>query len=171
MDYDLIYDNLPVINVKYYVNEDPDEINDYRKYITPYPLLRTSLVLKCKNQKIRPGYYLLTPKNEKGLDFVMFKQQGKIIALIPVYEKSLIVPQLTYKKPPAPKVSMVAFPFVKLKKITKGTLKTIFKPVLKPPDLPETKMKASYVNGGKYFEIWLYVDKYLYKMLLKVEVN
>ncbi|MFH0702961.1 MAG: hypothetical protein V2B14_05430 [bacterium] len=164
INYDLIYTNLTPIDINYDHNEDPNEINDYSQFIeSPYPLIRISQTLRCKNTKISPGYYLLTPKNENNIDFVMFKQKGKIVALIPVYEKRLINPKLVYKSEPKPKVSLIKRPFIAIKKF----FGLILKKSKKYQDPPKCAVETEKINGEKYFEIRLYVEEHLYKMLFK----
>ncbi|MCK7485186.1 MAG: hypothetical protein MZU97_06245 [Bacillus subtilis] len=66
INYDEVYNRLPAINIFYENNEDPDELSDYERYVkSPYPLLRTSLILTCKNAKLTQGYYLLVQEPEK----------------------------------------------------------------------------------------------------------
>ncbi|OGI03081.1 MAG: hypothetical protein A2104_06335 [Candidatus Melainabacteria bacterium GWF2_32_7] len=167
ISYDSIYNNLPVLTDIYYDhNEDPDEIVDYKDYIqSPYPLMRISVKLSCKDVKIGPGYYLITAKNRSNYDFVMFKQNGKIAALIPIYEKQLINPETVYPKAQQPKKSII-------RKIGSGIKKVIarpFKRYKKPLPAPRYYITSSMVDSGKYFEINLYQEQYLYKMLFKVE--
>ena len=165
-EYDKIYESSPILDFYYEQNEDPDEITDHQEHIrSPYPLIRTSSPLSTKSSKIIPGYYLLTPRNKDGYDFVMFKQKGRITALVPVFEKKLINPLEVYPQPIKRKVPLVKKPFAAMQ----NGLKFVFKPYIKPPELPKYLLNSDYVAGGKYFEIHLYKDEYLYKMLFKVD--
>lgn len=169
VDYETIYSNLPVIDLYYEQNEDPNEQEDYAQYFnSPYPLIRTSFPLSCKTVKLKQGYYLLTIRSKDGFDFVMFKQNGKIAALIPVYEKRLMTQEETqrlFPPPPKSKHPVLSLPW---KGFKAGVKKTLGK-YQKPPELPKFALDADIVGGGKYFEILFYKEKYLYKMLFKIE--
>lgn len=62
-----------------------------------YPLLRLSTALYFKSITIKPGYYDLTPREYQGKDYVLFKQNGLVVHILPVYKKD-IVPIDFYKK-------------------------------------------------------------------------
>lgn len=164
--YDQIYNSLPNLDFHYDNSEDPDEIADYHEFIiSPYTLMRISDTLSTKNTIFKPGYYLLSPKNQDGYDFVMFKQKGKIVGLVPVFEKQTVDPLITYPQPPKPKVGFWSGLGMS---INTGIAK-LFHKYEKPPDLPKSKIESNYVGAGNYLEIDLYRDKYLYKILLKVQ--
>jgi hypothetical protein len=164
-NYESIYNNLPVLDFYYDHNEDPDEQLDYHDFIkSPYPLIRISAKLSCKEVKLLPGYYLMAVRNRSNYDFVMFKQNGKIVTMVPVYEKQLVNPETVYPKPKVKKSL--------LKKTGSGIKRIVaapFKPYRKPPEPPRYAVTSSLVDGGKYFEIWLYQEQYLYKILFKVD--
>jgi len=168
VDYETILNNLPTIDIYYEQKEDPDEQADYIQYFnSPYPLIRTSFPLSCKSIKIKPGYYLLTPRSKDGFEFIMFKQNGKIAGLVPVYEKRLMTPEETqrlFPPPPKPKTTIWSLPWRSTKAVTKKKLGKY----KKPPELPHVALEADIV-GGKYFEIILYRENHLYKMLFKIE--
>jgi len=185
VDYDEIYNNIPTIDIYYDQNEDPDEQTDYMQYFnSPYPLIRTAFPLSCKSIKFKQGYYLLTPKSKDGFNFMMFKQTGKIIGLVPVYEKRLMTPeerQRIFPPPPKKKHSVWSLPW----RGFKFTVKKMFGNYKKPPELPRVALDADIVGGGKYFEIIfykeylkgyvkenskeIYKECYVYKMLFKIE--
>lgn len=181
VDYDAIFGNLPIVDIYYEQNEDPDEQADYLQYFnSPYPLIRTSFPLSCKTVKLKQGYYLLTPRSKDGFEFIMFKQNGKIVGLVPVYEKRPMTPaeiSKVFPKPPKKKHSVWSLPW----RGFKYTVKRMFGKYKKPPELPGVALDADIVGGGKYFEIVLYkeyIKKYLKeeykeyyasKMLFKIE--
>ena len=39
---------------------------------------------------IEPGYYLLTPREHKGSWYILFKEQGKVKYIIPVYNREIV---------------------------------------------------------------------------------
>lgn len=160
--YDRLYQNQPVLNFRYDENEDPQEVYDYQQYIqSPYPLLRISMILKNKNITVKPGYYLITPRSKDGYDFVLFKQYGKIVHIMPVYEKIKINPALIYPKPPKKKTPLWKLPFVGIKKL----FSPLFKKVKKPPAPKRFMVKTEMPDGGKYYSIWIYEEDMLYKMI------
>lgn len=82
---DALYDAAEPFKSKLYNNIDPFEDEDNIKYSwSPYPLFRTSAELFFKDEKIEPGYYLLTPRKLKEKYYVLFKQNGKVEHIIPV---------------------------------------------------------------------------------------
>lgn len=92
-DYQKAYDALQVPTFSYMFNTDPYQNEDYIKYrFSPYPLLRTGVNFYFKGIVIPKGYYLLTPRQKDGADYVLFKQNGKVVFIIPVYEKGTVIP-------------------------------------------------------------------------------
>ena len=171
--YDQIFNNLPIIDISYENNEDPLEDAEYNIYFikSPYPLVRISSILRTRDKTIPPGYYLLTPRTQNGLSFVLFKENGKVFAIVPVYEKEKIDPLKVYPQPvkSKPKHPILGWPFRAVKAVcAKIFNKTIGKHE-KPPEPPKYDLKSKTVDGGKYFEMDLYFEDYLYKLLLKVE--
>jgi len=63
IDYEKIYEGLERPTFSYIHGIDPDQYFDSRNYAwSPYPLFRLNSEIYFKDQKIEPGYYLLTPK-------------------------------------------------------------------------------------------------------------
>lgn len=180
-DFDLIYESQREVKFEYWNNEDPFEKLDVQGYhASPYPLLRLSEPLKIKNLRIDSGYYLLTPRSEERLDFVMFKQKGQIVAFVPVFEKKKIDRKKVYKnfEPPKPKVSlkkkilMLPITIIKLPfKIIFWPIKKLFFKDLHPLEPMKCALETKYVQGEKYYLMELYVEDYLYRMLFATEVN
>ena len=165
IDYDAVYNGMPVLDFSYEHNEDPDELQDYEKYVgSPYPLVRISLRLSCKDARLKPGYYLMTPRNRNGYDFMMFKENGKIITMVPVYEKQLVNPEAIYPAKKKPKGFMQ-----KVGGGVKNAIATPFKPFMRPQPVARYAIDGGMVEAGRYFELWLYRQEYLYKMLFKID--
>ena len=164
-DYDQIYNNLPVVDFHYDHNEDPDELMDYSQFVvSPYPLVRISDSLVSKTIKLKPGYYLLSPKSREGYDFIMFKQKGRIVGMIPVFDKQIVDPKLIFPTPPKPKVGF----WKGMVNGVKAGFHRLFGKYENPPKMPRCKLSTNYVNGGKYLEFTLIREENLYKILLKV---
>jgi len=105
-DYVSIYNNLEPANFSYLHGIDPDQYYDMKDTTwAPYPLLRLNSYIYFKNQAIEPGYYLINPREHKGKWYMLFKQNGKVAHIIPVYERTLI-PETFYETHlPKPKLT------------------------------------------------------------------
>lgn len=95
-NYAKIYSDLEPADFSYLHNIDPDQYYDMKDATwSPYPLLRLNSALYFKKQTIEPGYYLLTPREHKGKWYLLFKQNGCVTNIIPVYERD-ITPEFFY---------------------------------------------------------------------------
>lgn len=105
-DYTKIYNNLELPKHSYLHNIDPDQYYDLKDATwAPYPLLRLNSYIYFKDRAIEPGYYLLTPREYKDKWYLLFKQNGKVAHIIPIYERD-ITPELFYEKHlPKPKLT------------------------------------------------------------------
>lgn len=105
-NYPQIYKDLEPAKFSYMHDIDPDQYYDMKDASwSPYPLLRLNSSIYFKEQTIEPGYYLLTPREYKGKWFLLFKQNGKVSHIIPVYERD-ITPEFFYDKHlPKPKLT------------------------------------------------------------------
>lgn len=87
-DYAQIYNDLDVPTFSYLHDIDPDQYYDMKDTSwSVYPLFRLNSPLYFKNITIEPGYYLLTPREHNGNWFMLFKQNGAVKHIIPVYER------------------------------------------------------------------------------------
>ena len=105
-DYAQIYNNLEPASFSYIHDIDPDQYYDIKDTTwAPYPLLRLNSYIYFKNQAIEPGYYLINPREYKGKWYMLFKQNGRVSHIIPVYERGL-VPETFYETHlPKPKLT------------------------------------------------------------------
>lgn len=88
-DYAQIYNDLEVPAFSYLHDIDPDQYYDMKDTSwSVYPLFRLNSPLYFKNITIEPGYYLLTPREHNGDWFMLFKQNGAVKHIIPVYERN-----------------------------------------------------------------------------------
>lgn len=115
-NYAQIYNNLDPADFSYMHNIDPEEYYDIKDTTwAPYPLLRLNSYIYFKNISVAPGYYLITPREHKGKWYMLFKQNGKVSYIVPVYERD-ITPEGFYEKHlPKPKLTVA-------QKIHMGTL-------------------------------------------------
>lgn len=115
-NYPQIYNNLQPADFSYLHNIDPEQYYDMKDAAwSPYPLLRLNSAIYFKGVTIEPGYYLLTPREHKDKWYLLFKQNGVVAHIIPVYERD-ITPEFFYDKHlPKPKLT-------RAQKIHMGTL-------------------------------------------------
>jgi len=105
-DYAQIYNQLEPASYSYLHGIDPDEYYDTQNAAwSIYPLLRLNSAIYFKNQVIEPGYYLLTPREHKGQWYILFKQNGKVIHIIPVYERGTTPVHFYEEHIPEPKLT------------------------------------------------------------------
>lgn len=87
-NYAEIYNQLELADFSYLHNIDPEQYYDSEKSAwSIYPLLRLNSPIYFKNLVIEPGYYLLTPREHNGKWYMLFKQNGLVMYIIPVYER------------------------------------------------------------------------------------
>lgn len=90
VDYEQVYRDLAVPTHSYVHGVDPGEYYDVKDASwSPYPLFRLTAPLFFKTITIEPGYYLLTPREHEGKWYMLFKEQGKVKYIIPVYERDI----------------------------------------------------------------------------------
>lgn len=95
-NYAQIYNNLEVPDFSYLHNIDPEQYYDMKDTSwSVYPLLRLISPIYFKNITIEPGYYLLTPREHEGNWYMLFKQNGIVKHIIPVYERDY-TPEMFY---------------------------------------------------------------------------
>jgi hypothetical protein len=105
-NYSEIYKNLQPANHSYMHSIDPEQYYDMKDYTwAPYPLLRLNSYIYFKNSAIEPGYYLLTPREHKNKWYLLFKQNGKVVHTIPVYERDYTPEGFYEKHIPKPKLT------------------------------------------------------------------
>lgn len=105
-NYSQIYNELEVPNFSYLHDIDPEQYYDMKDTSwSVYPLFRLNSPIYFKNITIEPGYYLLTPREHEGDWYVLFKQNGIVKHIIPVYERDY-TPEMFYDKHiPKPKLT------------------------------------------------------------------
>lgn len=97
-NYSQIYNDLEVPSFSYLHDIDPEQYYDMKDTSwSVYPLFRLNSPIYFKNITIEPGYYLLTPREHEGDWFILFKQNGVVKHIIPVYERDY-TPEMFYDK-------------------------------------------------------------------------
>ncbi len=105
-NYAQIYAGLEVPEHSYLHGIDPDQYYDMKDAAwSPYPLIRLNSPIYFKSLTIEPGYYLLTPREHKDKWYILFKQNGVVTHIIPVYERDY-TPEMFYDEHiPKPKLT------------------------------------------------------------------
>ena len=104
-NYAEIYNNLEPATHSYLHGIDPEEFYDVKDAAwSVYPLLRLNSAIYFKNTAIEPGYYLLTPREHKGKWYILFKQNGKVVHIIPVYDRDYTPEKFYDEHIPKPKL-------------------------------------------------------------------
>lgn len=105
-NYSDIYNSLSVPKFSYLHDIDPEQYYDMKDTTwSVYPLLRLNSPIYFKTITVEPGYYLLTPREQDGDWYMLFKQNGVVKYIIPVYERDY-TPELFYDKHiPKPKLT------------------------------------------------------------------
>ncbi len=105
-DYEKLYNETEVPQIKLMHNLDPYQNEDYFNYAwSPYPLFRTATTLYFKDITIPPGYYLLAARNIKDKDYIFFKENGKVKFIIPVMETDIVLEETVKQKIPEQKLT------------------------------------------------------------------
>ena len=159
-NYSDIYNNLEPATHSYIHGIDPDEFYDEKDATwSIYPLLRLNSAIYFKKITIEPGYYLLTPREHKGKWYILFKQNGKVVYIIPVYERDY-TPESFYnehipkpKLKPSQKVHMKVLDAVG--KVKSSKRKEPVKSYLEVNDLDNYFLNIIiYYGGHKYYTIF-----------------
>lgn len=159
--YAKIYEELPEADFSYIFNLDPYQTEEYKKYMyAPYPLFRTAIRFVFKNTVIEPGYYLLTPREKDGKWYVLFKTNGKVQYIIPVYEKGLVEPAFYKRYVPERKLTL----WQNICQKTTNAVGRIF-----PKQTQRKPAPKSYIDvnelGTDYWQVILYYGESKYYMI------
>lgn len=160
-DYASVYNSLEPATHSYIHNIDPDEYYDEKDAAwSIYPLLRLNSPIYFKNTAIEPGYYLLTPREHKGKWYVLFKQNGKVVHIIPAYERDYTPEGFYDKHIPKPKLT-------KSQKVHMGILNAVGK--VKSSKRKEPVKNYLEVNDlDNYFlNIIIYYGNHKYSMIFR----
>ena len=105
-NYTSIYNRLEPADFSYLHNIDPDQYYDMKDTSwSVYPLLRLNSPIYFKKQTIEPGYYLLTPREHDGKWYMLFKQNGNVVHIIPVFERDYTPERFYDEHIPKPKLT------------------------------------------------------------------
>ncbi len=120
-NYAKIYNDLEPAKFSYLHNIDPEQYYDTKDAAwSVYPLLRLNAPIYFKNITVEPGYYLLTPREHNGKWYMLFKQNGLVVHIIPVYNRDYTPEKFYDEHIPKPKLTGS-------QKVHMGTLKALGK--------------------------------------------
>ena len=162
IDYEQAYRDLPVPSHSYMHDIDPGESFDMRNSMwSPYPLFRLTSPLFFKTITVEPGYYLLTPREHEGKWYMLFKVQGKIKYIIPIYERG-ITPEFFYDENlPKPKLTWTQKVHIK----TLDTVGKVFKSSKREP-APQTYLEMFDLDNN-FVSIIVYWGAHKYNMIFR----
>ena len=161
-DYRQIYMNLEVPSFSYVHGLDPGQYydNQHASY-SVYPLFRLSAPLYFKTVTIVPGYYDLTPREHNEKPYMLFKQNGAVRYIIPVYKKELVPAGFyeTHLSKPKRTVRQKFFDFVGKH----------FKSAKRQPQV-KTYLEVNDLDNNFVSIIFYYKDYRYYSILRKVQM-
>lgn len=162
VDYEQVYRDLEVPSHKYVHDIDPGEYYDTQTSTwSPYPLLRLLAPIYFKTIAVEPGYYLLTPREYKNNWYMLFKENGKIKYIVPIYDRE-IVPEFFYDENlPKPKLSPT-------QKMHLGMLDFIgkFVPSAKRKPAPQTYLELTDLDNH-FISLVVYWGNYRYYTIFR----
>ena len=161
-NFDEIYEQLEEPDFDYIFGIDPHQTDEYTKYMySPYPLFRSGVNIVFKSKTIPPGYYLLTPREKNGKTYVLFKENGRISYVIPVYKEDVVLETFYEEKFPQPKPTT----YEKVRNKTMNFIGT--KWGKKNQRTPIPKAYVEFNDAGVYWDMILYYGMKKYHLLFK----
>ena len=161
-EYDKIYSSLEEADFDYIFGIDPHQADDYTIYMySPYPLFRSGVNLIFKSKKIPPGYYLLTPREKNGKTWVLFKENGRVSYVIPVYKEDIVYEGFYEEKFPRKKPTLGE----KISKKTMDFIGTKWGKKNQRTPIPEAYIEFN--DAGIYWDMVLYYGLKKYHLLFK----
>ncbi len=161
-DYASIYDSLDEPDFEYIFGIDPYQADEYTVYMhSPYPLFRSGVQLIFKSKIINPGYYLLTPREKNGKTYILFKENGRVSYVIPVYKEDIVPEKFYEQKFPHPKPNA----YEKVKKKTMDFIGTKWGKKNQRTPIPDAYIEFDDV--GEYWNMILYYGLKKYYLVFK----
>lgn len=166
-DYATLYKNTNSADFELVHGIDPFQNEDYQKYAwSPFQLFRLSSDVYFKGQTIPPGYYILTPRNMNGRDYVFFKEAGSVKYIIPVVKKELVPIDFYHRNLPEPKYTK----WQGFCKKTRDNFYTVFRNSSKKSPPPNSYVVSEIIEGNMYL-IVVYYGESKYYLVFKSDKN
>lgn len=161
-DYEKTYLELEPADFTYVHDIDPDETWETRNSTwSPYPLFRLISPIYFKNITIKPGYYLLTPREQDGKWYILFKETGRVKYIIPCYNRDF-TPEFFYDENlPKPKLSIGQALMVKTTNFFGR-----FCPSMKKPPIPSTYLEATDLDNH-FLSLIIYWGEFRYYTIFR----
>jgi len=164
-DIEAVYNKQIPLDIKFENNLDPYEQQDnYTCARSPYPLVRTVMPMYSGKTIIDPGYYLLTPRKIGARDYLLFKEQGRVLYSVPIFESKQIDPDKEY---PQPKDPYDDAPYG-LKSLFKG-IGIISGRRTHAPQVPLNKVDC-FTYNDQFYGINVYYKDRMYKTVYKTKI-
>ena len=157
-----VYNNTQEADFDYIFGLDPYQNQEYKKYMySPYPLFRLGTTIIFKSQVIKPGYYLLTPREKNGQTWILFKENGRVSYIIPIYKEDSVPDSFWKEKMPHPRLNVY-------EKMKKGTMNFIGKKFgSKNQRTPIPQAYIEFDDKGSYWDMKLYIGNKKYYLIFK----
>lgn len=164
-DIQAVYNKQIPLDIQFENNLDPYEQQDNYTYArSPYPLIRTVMPMYSLKTTIPVGYYLLTPRKIGARDYLLFKEGGRVLYSVPVFESKQVDPDKEY---PQPKDPYDNAPFG-LKSVFKG-FGIISGRRTHAPIVPMHKVDCFEYND-EFYGINVYYKDRMYKTVYKIKL-
>lgn len=161
-DLEQIYRESEVPTFKYVHDVDPGESFETQQSTwSPYPLLKLASPIYFKTVIIQPGYYLLTPREQDGGWYMLFKEAGKVRYIVPIYKKEMVSMDFYKENIPKPKMTIS-------QKMHLGMLNFVGNHVKSSQRKPEAQnyLEVSDLNDN-FVSIVLYWGNYKYYIVVR----
>ena len=164
-DYEKIYSSLEEADFDYIFGIDPYQADEYTVYMrSPYPLFRTGVNLIFKSKTIPPRYYLLTPREKNGKTWILFKENGRVSYMVPVYKEDVVYEGFYEEKFPRKKPTL----FENIRKKTMDFIGTKWGKKNQRTPIPEAYIEFN--DAGEYWDMILYYGMKKYYVLFKKDM-
>lgn len=158
-----IYDKLENPSFEYIFGIDPYQAQEYTEYMfSPYPLLRIGVDFIFKDTTIEKGYYLLTPRDHDGKTYILFKQEGRVKYMVPVYNVDITTEEFYDQYIPKPKTTK----WNKFKNSVADTMGTLFPKKTQRKPIPKTFMEINDIDG-EFYQVIIYYGAKKYYLIFK----
>ncbi|MBR2069555.1 MAG: hypothetical protein IJ877_07325 [Candidatus Gastranaerophilales bacterium] len=157
-----IYNQQQEADFDYIFGLDPYQSDEYTKYMySPYPLFRLGVPIIFKSITIQPGYYLLTPRDKNGQTWILFKENGRVSHVIPIYKEETVPDSFWEEKLPHPKLNAY-------EKVRKNTMNFIGKKFgSKNQRTPIPSAYIEFDDKGDFWNMILYYGSKKYYLIFK----
>jgi len=161
--YEEIYEKMQPADFEYIFGIDPYQAEDYTKYMySPYPLFRMGVPFIFKDMTLDPGYYILTPRKKNGRTYVLFKEQGRVKYLIPVYNVDMADPLIYERYVPEKKKGFWA----KAGEKTNNFFGRLFPKNTQRMPAPKAYIEVNDIDG-EFYQVILFYGAQKYYMLFR----